>query len=110
MRRGGALTVAVARVLPGTRINASFVAGGLRLPVRNFVAGVLLGTPVWLLAFTVAGDLLGNRVTPVLPWFDRAVLVLAGVAAVVGLAVWRRRAVQRRAEAQAQATAIPQPA
>lgn len=110
MLRGGALAIAVARVLPGTRINASFAAGGLRLPVRRFVAGVLMGTPAWLLMFTVAGDVLGDRVTPLLPWFDRSVVVLLALTAVAGLVVWRRRAARRGAEAQSQPAAVPQAA
>lgn len=96
MLRGGTLAIAVARVLPGTRINASFAAGGLRLPLRSFVSGVLLSTPVWLLTFTLLGDVLGNRVTPLLPWFDRAVLILLAGSAVAGLVVWRRRTARRQ--------------
>jgi undecaprenyl-diphosphatase len=96
MERAGARAIAVARVLPGTRINASFAAGGLRLPVRSFLAGVLASTPVWLLTFTLLGDALGERVTPLLPWFDRAVVGLLVGSVVAGALLWRRRRAHRR--------------
>jgi membrane protein DedA with SNARE-associated domain len=89
--RGGAGAILVARVLPGTRINASFAAGGLRLPLRTFVAGVLPSTVLWLGMFTALGYALGDTVTPLLPWFDRIVLGLAVVALLAGAVIWRRR-------------------
>ncbi len=91
LARRGATAIFVARVLPGTRINASIAAGCLRLPLRTFVLGVLPSTVVWLGGFTVLGYLLGDRVTPYLPWFDRAVGVAATVVALVVLALWWRR-------------------
>jgi len=96
MSRTGWRAIFIARVLPGTRINASFAAGGLRLAFRSFVLGVLPSTVVWLLLFTLLGYALGDRVTPMLPWFDRTVVGLAAATAVVGLVVWRRRTMRRR--------------
>jgi membrane protein DedA with SNARE-associated domain len=98
LARRGALAIFLARVLPGTRINASIAAGCLRLPVRTFVIGVLPSTVVWLGGFTLLGFLLGDSVTPFLPWFDRGVGAAATLAAVVVLIVWWRR---RRAAAAA---------
>ena len=89
--RRGALAIFVARVLPGTRINASVAAGVLRLPVRRFVLGVLPSTVIWLGGFTLLGFLVGDRVTPYLPWFDRGVGAAATLMAVVALLVWWRR-------------------
>jgi len=106
-RRGWA-AILVARVLPGTRINASIAAGCLRLPVRSFVAGVLPSTVFWLGGFTLLGFLLGDSVTPYLPWFDRAVGAGITVAIAAALVVWwrRRRAAGRvAAEAEARAAA-----
>jgi membrane-associated protein len=92
LSRGGTKAIVIARVLPGTRINASFAAGGLRLPFPTFIAGVLPSTAVWLVAFTMLGYALGNTVTPLLPWFDRVVVaLLAGSCVVGGLVLWRRR-------------------
>lgn len=97
LARGGTRAIIIARVLPGTRINASFAAGGLRLPFRTFIGGVLPSTVIWLGGFTLLGYALGDRVTPLLPWFDRIVLVLIGVSAICGLVIWRRRQYRRRA-------------
>jgi membrane protein DedA with SNARE-associated domain len=96
-RRGWA-AIFVARVLPGTRINASIAAGCLRLPVRSFVGGVLPSTVLWLGGFTLLGFLLGDSVTPYLPWFDRAVGAAVSLAVLAGAALWwrRRRAAGRR--------------
>lgn len=93
LARRGALAILVARVLPGTRINASIAAGCLRLPLRAFVLGVLPSTVIWLGGFTLLGYLAGDRVTPYLPWVDRGVGVAATLAAAAALAmhVWRHR-------------------
>jgi membrane protein DedA with SNARE-associated domain len=91
LARRGAPAIFLARVLPGTRINASIAAGCLRLPLRSFVAGVLPSTVVWLGGFTLLGYLLGDSVTPFLPWVDRAVGFAATLTAVALLVVWRRR-------------------
>jgi membrane protein DedA with SNARE-associated domain len=98
LARRGAMAIFVARVLPGTRINASIAAGVLRLPLRSFVAGVLPSTMIWLGSFTLLGYLLGDRVTPYLPWFDRAVGAAATVTAALAFGLWWRR---RRAAAAA---------
>jgi membrane-associated protein len=102
LARRGALAIFVARVLPGTRINASIAAGCLRLPLRTFMVGVLPSTVVWLGSFTLLGFLLGDSVTPYLPWFDRAVGAAATLAVAVVLAVWwrRRRRAGREGETQ----------
>ncbi|HXA27854.1 MAG TPA: DedA family protein [Candidatus Angelobacter sp.] len=92
LARRGALAIFVARVLPGTRINASIAAGCLRMPLGAFVRGVLPSTVIWLGGFTLLGFLLGDNVTPYLPWFDRAVGAAITVFAVVaGVLWWRRR-------------------
>ena len=100
MLRAGGRAIALARVLPGTRINASFAAGGLRLPLRSFIPGVLASTPVWLLTFLLLGYSLGDRVTPLLPWFDKVVLALLAGATVAGAVLWRRRSTRRPAAVQ----------
>jgi membrane protein DedA with SNARE-associated domain len=104
--RRGAPAVFLARVLPGTRINASIAAGCLRLPLRSFVLGVLPSTVVWLGGFTLLGFVVGDRVTPYLPWFDRAAAALAAVAVLVGaVVVWRRRRRRRQVAGAEEAVA-----
>jgi hypothetical protein len=102
LARRGWLAIFVARVLPGTRINASIAAGCLRLPLRSFAGGVLPSTVIWLGGFTLLGFLLGDSVTPYLPWFDRAVGAAITVAVVVAVALWWRRR-RRRAAGRAEA-------
>jgi membrane protein DedA with SNARE-associated domain len=100
LARTGWRAIFVARILPGTRINASIAAGCLRLPLRSFAGGVLPSTVFWLGGFTLLGFLLGDRVTPYLPWFDRAVGAALTVTLLVALALWwrRRRSAQRIAK------------
>ncbi|HZS13537.1 MAG TPA: DedA family protein [Candidatus Dormibacteraeota bacterium] len=102
LARRGWLAIFLARVLPGTRINASIAAGCLRLPLGSFARGVLPSTVIWLGGFTLLGFLLGDSVTPYLPWFDRAVGAAITVALLVAVVVWWRR---RRAAGRADAGA-----
>lgn len=102
LARRGSAAIFVARVLPGTRINASIAAGCLRMPLWTFVRGVLPSTVIWLGGFTLLGYLLGDRVTPYLPWFDRAVGAAITVVAVVGVLVWWRRRRSARQQTQPQ--------
>ena len=97
LHRNGVPAVMVARVLPGTRITMSMAAGSLRLPRRDFVLGVLPSTAVFAGGFTAIGFVLGDRVTPLLPWYDRIAVALAVVAAVTGTIVWIVRRRGRRA-------------
>jgi membrane protein DedA with SNARE-associated domain len=62
------------------------------------VGGVLPSTVLWLGGFTLLGFLLGDSVTPYLPWFDRAVGAAVSLAVLAGAALWwrRRRAAGRR--------------
>lgn len=94
LHRNGTPAVAVARVLPGTRITMSMAAGVLHLPRRDFVLGVIPSSAVFAGTFTIVGFVLGDRVTPLLPWYDRLAVGLAVVAVVAGAIVWalRRRA------------------
>ena len=101
LHRNGVLAVAVARVLPGTRINMSFAAGCLHLPLRTFVLGAIPSTAAWLGGFTILGFLLGNRVTPLLPWYDRIAAVLIAAAVVAAAVTWW---VRRRRQAPAAPT------
>lgn len=102
LHRNGVPAVAVARVLPGTRITMSMAAGSLRLPRRDFVLGVLPSTAVFVGGFTAIGFVLGDRVTPLLPWYDRVAVGLAAVAAVASTIFWvvRRRMRRSRRDAR----------
>jgi membrane protein DedA with SNARE-associated domain len=103
LHRNGTTAVAVARVLPGTRITMSMAAGCLRLPFRDFVLGVLPSTLVFAGSFTLVGFILGDRVTPLLPWYDRIAVGFGFVAVIAGTAIWlarRRRGGRARVAAE----------
>jgi membrane protein DedA with SNARE-associated domain len=104
LHRNGTPAVAVARVLPGTRITMSMAAGALRLPRRDFVLGVIPSTAVFVGLFTIIGFVLGDRVTPLLPWYDRIAVGLATVAVIGGTIFWavRRRVRRSRGDARPQ--------
>jgi membrane-associated protein len=93
LHRNGTAAVAVARVLPGTRITMSMAAGTLRLPIRDFTLGVLPSSAIFVSSFAALGFLLGDRVTPLLPWYDRVAVGAALVAVVGASVIWmvRRR-------------------
>lgn len=96
MLRAGWPAIFIARILPGTRINASFAAGGLRLPFRTFLLGVVPSAAIWVTAFTFVGVAIGDRATPLLPWVDRAIAVLIAISLLGGIVSWSRRRLARR--------------
>ena len=97
LARGGARAIFLFRILPGTRINASFAAGILELGWRRFAAGVIPSAAVFTTTFTLLGFLAGDRVTPLLPTVDRVIVVLAVLGVVTGIGVWQiRRRMRRR--------------
>ncbi len=62
--RQGAPGVFLARILPGTRIAASFAAGGAGMERKKFMLGVLPSAAVWLLGFTALGVAAGRVIAP----------------------------------------------
>lgn len=97
LSRGGARAIFLFRILPGTRINASFAAGILRLGWRRFAAGVIPSAAVFTTTFTLLGFIAGDRVTPLLPTIDRVIVVLAVLGVITGIGVWQvRRRMRRR--------------
>ena len=94
MTRWGGKAVGIARLVPGTRINASIAAGCLRLSFRRFYTGVLVSTMVWIAGFVLLGDVLGSRITPLLPLLDKFMLVVVVGLLMMAFAYWangRRR-------------------
>jgi len=89
--RRGAPAIFVFRILPGTRINASFAAGCLKLPAARFAAGVVPSAALFVTAYSLLGFAAGERVTPLLPVVDRVIAVLLVLALVGGLIAWQLR-------------------
>jgi membrane protein DedA with SNARE-associated domain len=82
--------IAVARLVPGLRINTSLVAGAAGVARGTFLLGVVPAIIIWLGAYTLLGVLVG---VPILASLDRAqhialtgfVLALIGLVTLVGI-------------------------
>ena len=97
----GAWTVAVARMLPVIRAFASLVAGLVEVPAVLFGVLSLIGTAIYVTAFTLLGYALGSTWPTVSHYVSAAsyVIVALVVVAVVGLVLYRLREVRREAAA-----------
>jgi membrane protein DedA with SNARE-associated domain len=105
----GAWTVAVARMLPVIRAFASLVAGLVEVPAVMFGVLSLIGTVIYVTAFTLLGYALGSTWPTVSHYVSAAsyVIVALVVVALAGLILYRLREVRR--EAAAAATTAPAP-
>ena len=101
-RRGGARTVAVARMTPGVRIVAIASSAIAGVELRAFLAGLVVGNGVFLTAHFVLGLLIGRSAVQVVASAGSD-LIVAGVAlAAIGAAGWWLIA-RHRARSQAAA-------
>ncbi len=88
--RYGNLTVFVARFVFGMRIIAGPMAGVLRMPWSRFVLFNFLGAATWVTVIAVLGYLFGEHWEELAKTIGRVNLVLALLAAWVGLFLYRR--------------------
>jgi membrane-associated protein len=102
--RYGNITVYVARFIFGMRIIAGPLAGVLRMPWGRFVLFNFLGAATWVTVISVLGYTFGEHWVELTKALGRLNLVLAVIAAYVGLLLWRRYKARRdslqRASAQ----------
>ena len=91
----GDKTVFVARFIAVLRMFAAFLAGVNRMPYRRFVAFNVAGGVTWALTFGLLGAAFGSQWPLIEHWIGRAGELLAGIAALVVLAVFGRRWVLR---------------
>ena len=89
-RRGGA-TILIGRFIGLVRAVAPFTAGASRLPLRGFLPWSLLGTAVWVSAFTLVGYVFSSSFSAAAGALTHGALALAVVAAVVVAVRARRR-------------------
>ncbi len=94
-RRGGSLTIFLARFVPVVRHLISIPAGSARMPLARFALATALGGGLWDLFLLYVGWLLGRNwetVTSLVDAWKWAILAvaLAGAAAAAWIA-WRRR-------------------
>jgi len=93
--RYGNLTVFVARFVFGMRIIAGPLAGVLRMPWSRFVLFNFLGAATWVTVIAVLGYLFGEHWGQLTKTLGRVNLVLALLAAWVGLFLYRRYRAKR---------------
>jgi membrane protein DedA with SNARE-associated domain len=97
----GALTVFLARLIPGVRTLISFPAGAARMPMAKFLVFTTAGCVLWNSVLIYVGYYLGSNWTEVAGFSHYLLIaVLATLAAMIAayLVWWRRR---RQAQAQA---------
>ena len=79
--RTGSFAIFIARLTPFVRTVASFPAGMLRLPRRNFVLATLAGSLIWCTVMVTLGHVLGANYDRALKLIEQytipAILVLA---------------------------------
>jgi membrane protein DedA with SNARE-associated domain len=97
----GALTIFLARLIPGIRTLISFPAGAARMPLAKFLVFTTAGCLLWNSILIYVGYYLGYNWTEVASFSHYLLIgVLAGLAVLVAVyIVWRKR--RRKARAQA---------
>ena len=85
LRSAGPLTILVARLVPGLRINTTLVAGALAVPRRVFLAGLVPSIVAWEVVFTGLGAAIGTPVEHYLGRFEHY-LLRGAVFTAIGLA------------------------
>jgi membrane protein DedA with SNARE-associated domain/rhodanese-related sulfurtransferase len=94
--RWGALTLVVAKFVPGLSIVGPPIAGSLRLSPLRFLAAAAIGAALWAAAALLAGWLLRAQLTWVLAVIDANSTAAIAVAVVIagswlGWKLWQRR-------------------
>jgi membrane-associated protein len=84
VRSAGWLGVAISRLIPGLRIYTTLVAGAVHMRRRDFLAGMIPSTIVWVAAFTALGALIG---IPVEHFLNRVETLAVEAVIVVALGV-----------------------
>jgi membrane-associated protein len=83
LRRSGAPGVVVGRLLPGTRVYTTLVAGAIGMPAPTYARGLIASSTLWVGGFTGAGILVGYPAMAYLHRMEWVLLVLAALLAVL---------------------------
>lgn len=94
-RRRGDAAVLVGRVLPVIRTFVSLPAGIAEMPVARFLVFTLVGSLVWTIPLTLAGDAVAEHWNSVQHYFTVITVVIA-VIVVAAIAWWVVRRLQSR--------------
>jgi membrane protein DedA with SNARE-associated domain len=87
-RRSPAITVAIAKFIPGFSVMVAPLAGILRMPPIRFLTIDAAASLAWSTAAVMAGVVYGRRVLPHVVRAQRGVAVLGG-AAIASFIVWK---------------------
>jgi membrane protein DedA with SNARE-associated domain len=82
VRSAGPVQIGVLRLLPGVRPHATLVSGAAEVPARTFLTGAVPALVVWLVVWTVLGQLVGLPVEHSMHRFEKLALRGALLAAV----------------------------
>ncbi len=83
------ITVLVSRLIPGFRTLASFPAGAVRMPLKEFVTYTLAGCLAWNAVLTYLGVLIGSNWTQI-AGASRYIIVGFSLALMIGLIAYLR--------------------
>ena len=104
--RSGTVAIFLSRITPFVRTVASFPAGVLRMPQRNFLLATLLGSLIWCSVLVGVGDALGADYGAALTFIQRytipAIIVL--VVVIVGY-LWLHNRLSHIGQAKPEAQA-----
>lgn len=93
LRRWGPVTVIFGRHIPGFRIPITVMAGIFRLPYRVFAPSVAVSSAIWAGVWFYLAHIYGQAAVHLLTGktiFVVAAVVIAVVAAIVGVRIWSR--------------------
>jgi membrane protein DedA with SNARE-associated domain len=91
----GNITVIIGRLTPGIHSMIGLPAGVGKMPLLPFLFYTLVGTLIWVVAFTWAGLLLGRHYRVVSKYLGPIGIVVL-VIATIGVVIWWRRQSRRR--------------
>lgn len=92
LQRHGVLAVGGARLVPGLRIVSVIACGLFGVPVRVFMPGLVVGSLVYIIAYTMLGYFAGPAILTVLEQARLPLAALSSAALLCGALVWLYRA------------------
>lgn len=91
VRRYGAPVVAVGFLTVGVQTAINAASGALRMPLRRFVPGLVVGALLWAALYATVGLAVVDSLLGRVPWWYAVLGLLAALAGVVGSRWLRRR-------------------
>jgi len=92
LQQHGVLAVAAARLIPGLRIVSVIACGLFGVPVHVFMPGLVVGSLVYITAYSVLGYFAGPAILTTLEQARLPLAALSSAALLCAVLVWLRRA------------------